>query len=764
MMKLKNIIYSTIFLLVSQTLWAQYKEYEPLQAEGNMPKDFTTLSSDKYETQKEKISKHDSHFDKKAKDDFYLKSNFQLHDLLYSGRVLYNDKVSTYIQKVANVLLKSDPTLQSKLRFYTLKSANVNAFATDQGMLFFNLGLIAQVENEAQLAMVISHEMTHYTNKHAVNRYVEKEKISRRKGMYRTVSWEDRIKKMSSYSKENEMEADLEGFKRYKKTNYSYEDARKVFDVLKYSYLPFDDLEFKKSFLETKNLILPESYVLKKVREIGSLAEENEDEDEEENHTHPSISKRIEYINKKVKKQDNTGRVSYIVGEEEFKKIQYIARHELNSIYLNNLQYEKALYNAYLLLQNDPNDIHSQKTVMKALYGISKYKNADLFEEIHGDYTEKEGSSQRVYFLTDTMGANELNIVALNYAWRLRKKLPEDKEVSLISDDLMKDLVFNHYKTLDDFEETPFEEKSIINDTINQKEEFDSLAYAKLSKYEKIKYKKKFKQISQDPDDNEYYYEYAFVNMMDDEFTETFEKFLKEHTEKENEDNLSSSELVAKRKREAKKKKRVERKGHAFGIDKIIVVDPSYTKVDERKKKGSKKFESSESAQLKLDEMIKDNAQRLDLDIVVMDDNTFKSSETKKYNDFITLNNWLSERAVHLGFEISMVNINQNQLNSIQDSYGTKYVSWLGYAGVRRKKTDAIYYVCASLIYPIFLPLSIAYAVTPEHDTFLYFVLFDIEKGEYVWVYTRQLKDRDYSSLVKGTLYDLLYQVKTKQK
>ncbi|MCP4521987.1 MAG: M48 family metalloprotease [Cytophagales bacterium] len=749
---MKRLLY-TVLCLLSITSFAQQKEYQPLKAQGNMPKDFTTLSSEKYEAQKKKINKKEARFEKKAKDDFYLKSNYHLHDLLYSGRVLYNDKVSNYVKEVAEVVLEDKPNLHKELRFYTLKSSVVNAFATDQGMLFFNLGLIAQVENEAQLAMIISHEITHYTNKHSVNRHIEKKKILRGKGAYRSISWEDRIQSMSTYSKENEMEADLHGFKRYKKTNYSYKDAQKVFDVLRYSYLPFDDIEFKKSFLESEHLKLPESYFLKSVNEIGSIHEEDNDD---EGSTHPSIRKRVEYIKKKTDGLDNTGRVSYIVGEQRFKEIQKIARHELCNIYLNNLQYEKALYNAYLILQNEPNDLHARKTVMKALYGLSKYKNAEMFYEVHGDYTRKEGASQKVYFLMDTITSKELNTVALNYAWRLKQENTNDKEISLITEDLMKDLVFNHTQDIEDFSTTPHQAVS----TNAKPMQFDSVAYNKLSKYEKIEYKQKFKESN--IENNPSFDRYAFVGMMNDEFTELFEKFVTEKEKKDKEENLSAEQLAAKRKKEKKENKRIAKKGRAFGIDKIIVVDPSYNKIDERKG-NSKKLKSSENAQISLQGMIRENAQSLNLDVEVMDNNTFQSNDTKKYNDFVTLNNWLGERAVHLGNEIEMVNINQNQLSEIQDHYGTKYVTWIGYTGVREKKENAIYYLCISCVYPIFLPVGIYYAVNPEFETYMYCIVFDIEKGEYVWIYKNKLEDRDSKSLVKGTLYDLLYQIKSKR-
>ena len=42
---MKNITANILFIFISQLLWAQHQEYKTLVAEGNMPSDFTTLSS-----------------------------------------------------------------------------------------------------------------------------------------------------------------------------------------------------------------------------------------------------------------------------------------------------------------------------------------------------------------------------------------------------------------------------------------------------------------------------------------------------------------------------------------------------------------------------------------------------------------------------------------------------------------------------------------------------------------------------------------------
>ena len=55
---------------------------------------------------------------------------------------------------------------------YTIKVVNdgsINAFTFGGGFLYVNAGLLARMENEAQLAMVLAHEIAHVTESHVTN-------------------------------------------------------------------------------------------------------------------------------------------------------------------------------------------------------------------------------------------------------------------------------------------------------------------------------------------------------------------------------------------------------------------------------------------------------------------------------------------------------------------------------------------------------------------------------------------------------------------
>jgi beta-barrel assembly-enhancing protease len=53
-------------------------------------------------------------------------------------------------------------------RFGVIRDPTLNAFAMPNGRMYIHTGLLAQVQNESQLATIIGHEMTHVTNRHAL--------------------------------------------------------------------------------------------------------------------------------------------------------------------------------------------------------------------------------------------------------------------------------------------------------------------------------------------------------------------------------------------------------------------------------------------------------------------------------------------------------------------------------------------------------------------------------------------------------------------
>jgi len=84
---------------------------------------------------------------------------------------LYQDPIlEDYLNQVADRLAPPEVKGQEaiRIRVYAIKDPTLNAFTYPTGSIYVHTGLLARLENEAQLSVVLGHEMTHATHRHAL--------------------------------------------------------------------------------------------------------------------------------------------------------------------------------------------------------------------------------------------------------------------------------------------------------------------------------------------------------------------------------------------------------------------------------------------------------------------------------------------------------------------------------------------------------------------------------------------------------------------
>lgn len=97
--------------------------------------------------------------EKKVGKEFYDK--LEKHNFL-----VHNQKVNDYITSLGNRILEHSNKAPFEYRFSVVRSSAVNAFATPGGYIYVNRGLVNLVENEAELAGVLAHEIAHANARH----------------------------------------------------------------------------------------------------------------------------------------------------------------------------------------------------------------------------------------------------------------------------------------------------------------------------------------------------------------------------------------------------------------------------------------------------------------------------------------------------------------------------------------------------------------------------------------------------------------------
>jgi predicted Zn-dependent protease len=84
---------------------------------------------------------------------------------------LYQDPIlDDYLNQVARGLVPAEAREQDllRVRVHAIKDPSLNAFTYPTGAMYVHTGLLARLEDEAQLATVLGHEIAHATERHAL--------------------------------------------------------------------------------------------------------------------------------------------------------------------------------------------------------------------------------------------------------------------------------------------------------------------------------------------------------------------------------------------------------------------------------------------------------------------------------------------------------------------------------------------------------------------------------------------------------------------
>ncbi|MGH9408975.1 MAG: M48 family metalloprotease [Vicinamibacterales bacterium] len=83
--------------------------------------------------------------------------------------VVQDEGLTRYVSLVGAVLAQASSRPNLPWKFIVLDTDGVNAFAAPGGYIHITRGLLGLIKNEAQLAGVLGHEITHVTEKHTVH-------------------------------------------------------------------------------------------------------------------------------------------------------------------------------------------------------------------------------------------------------------------------------------------------------------------------------------------------------------------------------------------------------------------------------------------------------------------------------------------------------------------------------------------------------------------------------------------------------------------
>lgn len=708
----------SFFTAQSQNL----KEFERLKSEGEIP-DFFVKYLDEKIAQDNKILKENDRISNKNAEDFSAKSNYMLQRLIQSGRVLYGDPLTKYANKVLDQLKSVSEHDLDHIQIYTLKSNEVNAFATDQGVIFITLGLLGQLENEAQLAFVLAHELTHVIETHNQLAYQHTQDLS--KNSYGT----SKISKYYQYSKDHEEDADKAGFKLATKAGYKASELFSTFNVLLYSYLPIDEYKIDFSWIENEGFKVTDMYILEEPNEISAQADVDD-----EFHSHPNINNRRINIKSlyNAHKRDEGSKVFIISEVAEFERIRDLARFGMMNTYVRNANYIDGLYHNIVLQHKYPNNTFLKNTQAMIWYGITAYENSSGKAPYSTSYRKKEGEIQHLYYFLHKLKDHEMATIATKQVWEASMANPESEFLLAIREKTVMEWVKFEKNSIAQFAS----EIDLDDDGDIQIEDDENL-----SKYDKIAKKKK----TETRDDFTYY---AFLDILKDP------NFI--------------DEVDQSRKKAAEKKKRelefeenyTKPEESTLDIKTLIMTTPNFYKKDNRKS-AKKTVSKNELNETLLVDLVKENSEKLGIELNFIDNFKAPNFDTDKYNDFSLLYDYLGERYRYS--DLDFLPYNAQYISTIKDQYNSKYVGSIGiYTEIEKREFNASAALLSAVVFYLF-PLYLKWQLSADKATDYSFMVFDLETHNPAYV-SSKFFDADMNiHLQNAHIYNSLNQIKKKK-
>ena len=164
-----------------------------------------------------------------------------------SGWLYRNAELETYLNEVAAKLktVADSPDISFDIKI--INDPHLNAFAFPNGVIYVHTGVLARMENEAQLAALLAHEMTHCTHRHslrvlksikdrpgymaAVQKSIEKVAMAQELAQFLGVNGSRTA--VTGYTREFETEADRVGLDLMAQAGYDPRQALNLFEHLR---------------------------------------------------------------------------------------------------------------------------------------------------------------------------------------------------------------------------------------------------------------------------------------------------------------------------------------------------------------------------------------------------------------------------------------------------------------------------------------------------------------------------------------------------
>ena len=292
-----------------------------------------------------------------------------------NGHFLFDQETQEYYENILEEIFNSNPNLpKEEIHLFQGRYPTPNASSLGDGNLILNIGLMAQLENESQLAFILCHEIAHYYLKHAESSI---EKFVKTKDSKENEKKLKRISKMEyganakamellegivydhrRMSRKHENEADSIGLLFLKNTKYDARQSLKCMAILdSIDQKQFMDTLILSKYFDSVNYPYKDRWGKKEETfTFGQPAVEEDLFNLDSIRTHPDCKARIVSMGRQLSNYNATGKNVFLQPKNLFTKNVRSANFEIVQGHYYFYETAWSLYQALHFLEKFPDE------------------------------------------------------------------------------------------------------------------------------------------------------------------------------------------------------------------------------------------------------------------------------------------------------------------------------------------------------------------------------------------------------------------------
>ena len=349
---------------------------------------------------------------------------FVISDIANSGKILFGDTISTFVQSILNSVVDRE----DDYKVFIVKSNQVVTFSSQDKNIFVSTGLISQISTPYELAFFLCREIEINDN-----RIINELNFSKTN----LVTYEDKIKFITTYSLATEVKIDSLAIIRYINHSLPTDGINDCMNIMLYDHLPFDQLRFPNDYFNSEQYYIPPSFFDYYEGKDGLVIKKPE-------------SFRVKESNFKLRYQKikgiiaakGSGLVVDLNLDNGFDFAVKLSKYEYVKQNLLQCNYANAIYSIFLLESIDGESEFLDNLKAHAWLGHVGQKLGNVNPRKNSSLQSVEAESSRFHYSLRMLNQNGVASLSLRLLYDFKNKYRNDK-FDLFWEKLIKNLSKN---------------------------------------------------------------------------------------------------------------------------------------------------------------------------------------------------------------------------------------------------------------------------------------------------------------------------------